>query len=194
VSSPQICCNLSIVQVDSSEGYTDLACAEGRDNVQKFAYLPQPLNPFGLCSALTLCVSPCVCSRADTQFHACAEVAQRLQAAGFVQLSERQAWGETVKPGARCFFMRNGSTIVAFAVGQQYKPGNGVYILGQQAVAWGLHAAQTVACTGARHRQASVWPPTPPPLSPIQVPTLTAPASSSNRFQRVPSRATLWSM
>ena len=49
--------------------------------------------------------------------------------AGFVQLSERQGW-EGVAPGGRYFFTRNASTLVAFAVGAKYQPGNGFMMVG----------------------------------------------------------------
>lgn len=49
---------------------------------------------------------------------ACTEESkQRLQKAGFQQLSEREAW--TVEAGGKYFFTRNFSTIVAFAVGKK---------------------------------------------------------------------------
>eukprot|EP00887_Chlorella_sp_A99_P003468 scaffold7.g3468.t1 len=50
----------------------------------------------------------------DTQFHAVAEASTRLLAAGFEQLSERA--------GA--------STLVAFAIGEQYQPGGPFYMIG----------------------------------------------------------------
>jgi aspartyl aminopeptidase len=65
---------------------------------------------------------------APTAFHAVQEAKQRLQKAGFKHVSEREAW--TVEPGGKYFFTRNYSTIVAFAVGNNYKPGNGFLIIG----------------------------------------------------------------
>lgn len=46
-----------------------------------------------------------------------------------MQLSERQGW-EGLAPGGRYFFTRNASTLVAFAVGGQYQPGNGFFMVG----------------------------------------------------------------
>ncbi|KAG2448747.1 hypothetical protein HYH02_006101 [Chlamydomonas schloesseri] len=63
-----------------------------------------------------------------TPFHAVEEASRRLVAAGFTPISEREPW--SVQPGGRYFFTRNMSTIVAFAVGQQFKPGNGFYMVG----------------------------------------------------------------
>lgn len=51
-----------------------------------------------------------------------------LSAAGFQKLSERATWD--IQPGGKYFFTRNQSTLVAFAVGQQYQPGNGFYMVG----------------------------------------------------------------
>lgn len=63
-----------------------------------------------------------------TPFHAVDEAARRLTAAGFTRISEREPW--SVQPGGRYFFTRNMSTIVAFAVGAKYQPGNGFYMVG----------------------------------------------------------------
>ncbi|PNW77411.1 hypothetical protein CHLRE_10g435300v5 [Chlamydomonas reinhardtii] len=63
-----------------------------------------------------------------TPFHAVEEASRRLVAAGFTPISEREPW--SVQPGGRYFFTRNLSTIVAFAVGQQFKPGNGFFMVG----------------------------------------------------------------
>jgi len=44
---------------------------------------------------------------------------------------EHQNWGGgTIRPGGRYYFTRNRSTLVAFAVGDQYKAGNGFKIVG----------------------------------------------------------------
>ena len=64
----------------------------------------------------------------DTPFHAVEQAAARLRAEGFQQLSARAAW--EVAPGGRYFFTRNGSTLVAFAVGARYQPGAGIYMVG----------------------------------------------------------------
>jgi aspartyl aminopeptidase len=62
-----------------------------------------------------------------SQFHAVATTAAQLDAAGFKQVSERQPeWN--VKPGGKYYYTRNQSSIVAFAVGEQWKSGNGFTI------------------------------------------------------------------
>jgi aspartyl aminopeptidase len=63
-----------------------------------------------------------------TSFHATAESARMLSEAGFVRLSERDEW--ELQKGGRYFFTRNMSSIVAFAVGEKYTPGNGFNIIG----------------------------------------------------------------
>lgn len=66
----------------------------------------------------------------DTQFHAVAEASTRLLAAGFEQLSERAGWDGRLTPGGKYFFTRSASTLVAFAIGEQYQPGGPFYMIG----------------------------------------------------------------
>lgn len=63
-----------------------------------------------------------------TPFHATAECARQLSAAGFCQLAEHEPWSD-VRPGGRYFFTRNMSSIVAFAVGAKYQEGNGFNVI-----------------------------------------------------------------
>ncbi|KAK3163112.1 hypothetical protein QOZ80_1BG0097810 [Eleusine coracana subsp. coracana] len=62
-----------------------------------------------------------------TQFHATAEAKRQLLAAGFKLLSENDDWD--LQPGGRYFFTRNMSCLVAFAVGEKYRVGNGFNII-----------------------------------------------------------------
>jgi len=49
--------------------------------------------------------------RSPTPWHATANMAARLEAAGFRRLDERQAW--TLEPGERVYVTRNDSSIIA---------------------------------------------------------------------------------
>ncbi|KAL2155905.1 hypothetical protein VTH82DRAFT_647 [Thermothelomyces myriococcoides] len=65
-----------------------------------------------------------------TPYHAVASAAALLDAAGFTKIRERDDWASTVKPGGKYYTTRNGSSIVAFAVGAQWKPGNPIGMVG----------------------------------------------------------------
>ena len=61
-------------------------------------------------------------------FHAVANAVAKLEAAGFVQVFQNQkqpAVVNKIQPGGKYYFTVHHSTLVAFAVGQQYTPGNG---------------------------------------------------------------------
>lgn len=62
-----------------------------------------------------------------TVFHAVSALAKDLTKEGYKKLSERDSWN--IKEGGRYFVERNGSSLIAFVVGGQYKPGNGAAIL-----------------------------------------------------------------
>ncbi|KAI4196603.1 MAG: hypothetical protein LQ350_006476 [Teloschistes chrysophthalmus] len=64
-----------------------------------------------------------------TVFHAVDAIANRLQSNGFVKLSPREAWADKIKKGGKYFVERNGSSIIAFVVGSDYKPGNGAAVI-----------------------------------------------------------------
>ena len=64
-----------------------------------------------------------------SHFHLVQHAVQRLEAAGFARISETKSWSN-LDAGGKYFFTRNGSTIVAFAVGGRYEPGNGVITVG----------------------------------------------------------------
>ncbi|KAK5631766.1 hypothetical protein RRF57_007480 [Xylaria bambusicola] len=67
---------------------------------------------------------------APTPYHAVHESIIRLEKAGFTAVKERDNWSSTLKPGGKYYMTRNGSTIVAFAIGAQWKPGNPIAMLG----------------------------------------------------------------
>ncbi len=77
------------------------------------------IYPLRLWPRVRVHCQPCVCAE---------EGSKRLAAAGFERLSERAAWN--LQPGGRYFFTRNASTLVAFAVGAKYQPGNGFHLIG----------------------------------------------------------------
>jgi aspartyl aminopeptidase len=54
-------------------------------------------------------------SASPSSYHAAAEVARRLQAAGYTMLDETADWRDTVRPGARLALVRDGS-VVAIAL------------------------------------------------------------------------------
>lgn len=73
----------------------------------------------GLCDFLRVATTP---------FHAVAELARQLQAGGFIPLVEDQSW--TLKPGGKYILIRNGSSIVAFVVGNESGPVDGMRMVG----------------------------------------------------------------
>ncbi|KAK3375429.1 peptidase M18 [Podospora didyma] len=65
-----------------------------------------------------------------TPYHAVASAAALFEAAGFKSIRERDNWAASVKPGGKYYLTRNASSIVAFAVGAKWKPGNPVGMIG----------------------------------------------------------------
>ena len=65
-----------------------------------------------------------------TVYHAVAAVAAKLEAHGYKRLSERDSWSSALKPGGKYFFDRNGSGLVAFAIGADYAAGHGAAVIG----------------------------------------------------------------
>lgn len=62
-----------------------------------------------------------------TVYHAVAAVGKELEQNGYKKLSERDSWD--LKKGGKYYTERNGSGLIAFAVGEKYEPGNGTAIL-----------------------------------------------------------------
>ncbi|KAK4106655.1 peptidase M18, aminopeptidase I [Parathielavia hyrcaniae] len=65
-----------------------------------------------------------------TPYHAVSSAASLLEDAGFTKLKERDSWASIVKPGGKYYLTRNGSSVVAFAVGARWKPGNPIGMVG----------------------------------------------------------------
>jgi len=65
-------------------------------------------------------------------FHVTATVAARLRAAGFVALNEADLWraNGSIRQGGKYYFTRNGSSLLAFCVGEKFVAGNGFKVLG----------------------------------------------------------------
>ena len=65
-------------------------------------------------------------------FHVVETVSAFLKSQGFVALDEGKIWKNSFAPkrGGKYFYTRNRSSIVAFTVGNLYKPGNGFKIIG----------------------------------------------------------------
>ncbi|KAK5662973.1 hypothetical protein OQA88_6385 [Cercophora sp. LCS_1] len=61
-----------------------------------------------------------------TVFHAVGYFKEKLVKAGYQELLSRDSWEDKLAPGGKYFVTRNGSSIIAFAVGKAYKPGNGI--------------------------------------------------------------------
>ncbi|KAL5117502.1 vacuolar aminopeptidase 1 [Pleosporales sp. CAS-2024a] len=62
-----------------------------------------------------------------TVFHAVDAVAKQLEREGYTKLSERQDWA--LKAGGKYYVARNGSSLIAFAVGEGYQVGNGAAVV-----------------------------------------------------------------
>ncbi|PNY29593.1 Aspartyl aminopeptidase [Tolypocladium capitatum] len=65
-----------------------------------------------------------------TPYHATQSAAARLEKAGFTLIRERDSWASKLQPGGKYYLTRNGSSIVAFAIGRKWRPGNPVAIVG----------------------------------------------------------------
>ena len=62
-------------------------------------------------------------------FHCVLNNVTKLEAAGYVQLSKREPFAGKLEPGGKYYYTFNKTTLVAFAVGQKFKPGNGFKII-----------------------------------------------------------------
>ena len=67
-----------------------------------------------------------------TPYHAVNSVKSLLSEARFEEIHERTNWfkSHTLQKGGKYFVTRNGSSIIAFTIGEQFKNGNGIAIVG----------------------------------------------------------------
>ncbi|KAH8710210.1 peptidase M18 [Phaeosphaeriaceae sp. PMI808] len=100
------------------------------------AYLPEIVIPS---CARTMTTKPSLAAANDflsfvndspTPFHAVKSAKDRLEKAGFKQIKERDSWAPTLHPGGKYYLTRNSSSIVAFAIGKKWKPGNPIGMIG----------------------------------------------------------------
>ncbi|KAL4737605.1 glycosyl hydrolase family 71-domain-containing protein [Aspergillus similis] len=64
-----------------------------------------------------------------TIFHAVDGFSKQLESKGYKYLSERELWTPQLKRGGKYYTIRNGSSLIAFSVGPEYKSGNGLAII-----------------------------------------------------------------
>ncbi|KAI9786098.1 MAG: hypothetical protein M1816_008127 [Peltula sp. TS41687] len=69
-------------------------------------------------------------NESPTPFHAVNRVKRHLIEADFDEIKERDSWSSTVQAGGKYYLARNSSSIIAFAVGKKWKPGNPVAMIG----------------------------------------------------------------
>ena len=67
--------------------------------------------------------------RSCSCFHVVKNCCEELSSAGFQRLCEKSNWPSSVHPLGKYFITRNESAVIAFAVGGQYKAGNGFSIV-----------------------------------------------------------------
>ena len=68
-------------------------------------------------------------SQNPTVFHAVAYFSKKLDTHGFTKLSERDLWTNKLAKGGKYYYERNGSGLIAFTIGSNYKSGNGAAII-----------------------------------------------------------------
>lgn len=64
-----------------------------------------------------------------TIFHAVDAFAKQLEQQGYQHLPERDVWTDKLKRGGKYYCTRNSSSLIAFAVGNDYQSGNGMAVV-----------------------------------------------------------------
>ncbi|KAL4788454.1 glycosyl hydrolase family 71-domain-containing protein [Aspergillus varians] len=64
-----------------------------------------------------------------TIFHAVDGFSKQLEGKGYKVLSERESWTSKLERGGKYYVTRNGSALIAFSIGSEYKSGNGLAII-----------------------------------------------------------------
>ena len=67
-------------------------------------------------------------NRSPSPYHAVAEAIQILKKVGYQRLDEAADWN--LAPGGMYYLTRNASTLIAFALGEKFTPGNGCQLIG----------------------------------------------------------------
>src|SRR6185369_6115454 len=91
---------------------------------------------------------------ANTPYHAVAEVARRLTAAGFRAFREQEAW--QLAPGTRGFVVRAGGSIVAFELGSKPPSDAGFVLIGAHSDSPNLRLKPVPDLANVGYRQLSV--------------------------------------
>ncbi|KAF5092856.1 hypothetical protein D0Z00_004373 [Geotrichum galactomycetum] len=65
-----------------------------------------------------------------TVYHAVNYLSKELEQAGFQKISERDSWSDIIPKGTKFYTTRNGSSLSAFVIGKNFKPGNGFGFIG----------------------------------------------------------------
>ena len=67
---------------------------------------------------------------APTPYHAVSQASKMLEAEGYTRLHERESWKNALERKGKYYVTRNQSSLIAFALGDGYQPGNGFSIVG----------------------------------------------------------------
>lgn len=95
-------------------------------------------------------------SDSSKAYHAVQSAVTRLVKAGFEEIKERDSWSSTLQPGGKYYLTRNGSSIVAFAIGKKWKPGNPIAMIGAHTDSCTLRLKPVSKKSGAGFMQVGV--------------------------------------